>query len=215
MLTPGHSSIRFRHLVTAWLLACAGLLSACSDSTPGLPRLAENAVILAFGDSITHGNGAKENQSYPAVLSQLIGRRVINAGNPGEVSAQGRERLPALLDRHHPDLLLLCHGGNDFLRRINMDITRSNIEAMIEAAAQRNIPVILIGVPKLGLIFLESAEFYSEIADKYELVYEGEILPDVESDSTLKSDQIHPNAAGYQRIAETIYRLMSESGALP
>ena len=196
-------------------MACAGLLSACSDSTPRLPRLAENAVILAFGDSITHGNGANENQSYPAVLSQLIGRRVINAGNPGEVSALGRERLPALLDRHHPDLLLLCHGGNDFLRRINVDITRSNIETMIEAAAQRNIPVILIGVPKLGLIFLESAEFYSEIADKHELVYEGEILPDVESDSTLKSDQIHPNAAGYQRIAETIYRLMSESGALP
>lgn len=210
--------IRFGHVINtrpAWLLAAILLLCACTDSTPRLPQLAENAVILAFGDSITHGNGANENQSYPAVLSQLTGHPVIDAGIPGEVSAQGRERLPALLDRHRPDLLLLCHGGNDFLRRINVDITRSNIEAMIEAAAQRNIPVILIGVPKLGLIFLESAEFYSEIADKYNLVYEGEILPEVESDTALKSDQIHPNAAGYQRIAEAIYRLMNESGALP
>jgi len=215
LLTPGHRSIRFRYLVTAWLLACTGLLSACTDSTPPLPRLAENAVILTFGDSITHGNGAQENQSYPAVLSQLSGHPVINAGVPGEVSAQGRERLPALLDRQRPDLLILCHGGNDFLRRINVDITRSNIEAMIEAAAQRNIPVILIGVPNPGLFFLESAEFYSEIADKYQLVYEGDILADVESDTALKSDQIHPNAAGYQRIAEAIYRLMTESGALP
>ena len=210
--------IRFGHIIITrpvWLLAGMVLLSACTDTTPRLPQLTENAVILAFGDSITHGNGAKENQSYPAVLSQLTGHPVINAGIPGEVSAQGRKRLPALLDRQRPDLLLLCHGGNDFLRRINGDITRSNIEAMVEAAAQRNIPVLLIGVPKLGLFFLESAELYSEIADKYELVYEGEILPDVESDTALKSDQIHPNAAGYQRIAEAIYRLMTDSGALP
>ena len=197
------------------LLACSLLLSACSDSTPRLPQLAENTVILAFGDSLTYGTGANENQSYPAVLSKLTGRTVINAGIPGEVSAQGRERLPALLDRHRPELLLLCHGGNDLLRRINAAITRSNIESMIEAATQRNIPVLLIGVPKPGLMFLDTAEIYSEIAEKYKLVYEGDILPDVESDSALKSDQIHPNADGYQRIAAAIYRLMTNSGALP
>ena len=201
--------------ISAWLLACIALLSGCTDSTPRLPRLAESAVILAFGDSLTYGTGAKENQSYPAVLSRLTGRTVINAGIPGEVSAQGRERLPALLERHRPELLLLCHGGNDLLRRINRDITRSNIEAMIEAAAQRNIPVILIGVPKPGLFFLESAGIYSEIADKYKLVYDGELLPDVESDTALKSDQIHPNAAGYERIADAINHLMTRSGALP
>ena len=207
--------IRLRPGITVSLLACSLLLSACSDSTPRLPQLAENTVILAFGDSLTYGTGANENQSYPAVLSKLTGRTVINAGIPGEVSAQGRERLPALLDRHRPELLLLCHGGNDLLRRINSAITRSNIESMIEAATQRNIPVLLIGVPKPGLMFLDTAEIYSEIAEKYKLVYEGDILPDVESDSALKSDQIHPNADGYQRIAAAIYRLMTNSGALP
>ena len=208
MMRPGHG------IITS-LLVCSLLLSACSDSTPRLPLLAENTVILAFGDSLTYGTGAHENQSYPAVLSKLTGRTVINAGIPGEVSAQGRERLPALLDRYRPDLLLLCHGGNDLLRRINSAVTRSNIESMIEAATQRNIPVLLIGVPKPGLMFLDAAEIYSEIAEKYKLVYEGDILPDVESDSALKSDQIHPNADGYQRIAAAIYRLMTNSGALP
>ncbi len=164
--------------------------------------------MLAFGDSLTYGTGASENQSYPAVLSQLTGRTVINAGIPGEVSAQGLERLPALLDRYRPQLLLLCHGGNDLLRRINTSITRSNIEAMIETARQRNIPVLLIGVPKPGLMFLDTADIYNEIAEKYKLVYEDEILPDVESDNALKSDQIHPNAEGYQRIAAAIYRLL-------
>ena len=208
MMRPGYGII-------ASLLVCSLLLSACSDSTPRLPLLAENTVILAFGDSLTYGTGANKNQSYPAVLSKLTGRTVINAGIPGEVSAQGRERLPALLDRHRPELLLLCHGGNDLLRRINSAVTRSNIESMIRAATQRNIPVLLIGVPKPGLMFLDAAEFYSEIAEKYKLAYEGEILPDVESDSALKSDQIHPNADGYQRIAEAIYHLMTKSGALP
>ena len=208
MIRPGHGII-------ALLLTCSLLLSACGDSTPRLPLLAENTVILAFGDSLTYGTGADKNQSYPAVLSKLTGRTVINAGIPGEVSAQGRERLPALLDRYRPDLLLLCHGGNDLLRRINSAVTRSNIESMIEAATQRNIPVLLIGVPKPGLIFLDAADIYSEIAGKYKLVYEGDILPDVESDSALKSDQIHPNADGYQRIAAAIYRLMTKSGALP
>ena len=208
MMRPGHG------IITS-LLVCSLLLSACSDSTPRLPLLAENTVILAFGDSLTYGTGAHVNQSYPAVLSKLTGRTVINAGIPGEVSAQGRERLPALLDRHRPELLLLCHGGNDLLRRINSAVTRSNIESMIEAATQRNIPVLLIGVPKPGLMFLDAAEIYSEIAEKYKLVYEGDILPDVESDSALKSDQIHPNADGYQRIAAAIYQLMTKSGALP
>jgi len=207
--------IRPGSVITALLLACSVALYACSNDTPRLPLLAENTVILAFGDSLTYGSGANENQSYPAVLSKLTGRNVINAGIPGEVSAQGLERLPALLDRYRPELLLLCHGGNDLLRRISSTITRANIESMIDAALQRNIPVLLIGVPKPGLIFLDSAEIYSEIAEKYNLVYEGEVLPDVESDSDLKSDQIHPNADGYQRIAAAIYRLMTESGALP
>ena len=207
--------IRPGSVITALLLACSVALYACSNDTPRLPLLAENTVILAFGDSLTYGSGAKENQSYPAVLSKLTGRNVINAGIPGEVSAQGLERLPALLDRYRPELLLLCHGGNDLLRRISSTITRANIESMIDAALQRNIPVLLIGVPKPGLIFLDSAKIYSEIAEKYNLVYEGEVLPDVESDSDLKSDQIHPNADGYQRIAAAIYHLMTESGALP
>jgi len=210
--------LRARQLSTAssgLLLACLALLSGCTDSTPRLPPLQENTVILAFGDSLTFGTGAGDNQSYPAVLSQLTGRTVINAGIPGEVSAQGRERLPTLLDRYRPDLLLLCHGGNDLLRRINTAITRGNIEAMIEAATQRSIPVVLIGVPKPGLLFLDTADLYGEIAGKYQLVYEDEILPDVISDSALKSDQIHPNAEGYRRIAAAIYHLMTKSGALP
>lgn len=209
---PGTTPSTMHRLV--YLLAISLLLSACTENTSRLPLLDSNSTILAFGDSLTRGIGAAEEQSYPAVLSRLSGRTVVNAGISGEVSAQGLQRLPALLDRLRPDLLLLCHGGNDMLRRFSTDITRNNIEAMISLAAERGIPVLLIGVPKPGLMFLRPATFYAEIAEHYDLVYEGDIIAEVEFDNSLKSDRIHPNADGYTHIATALYHLLQQSGAL-
>jgi acyl-CoA thioesterase-1 len=197
-----------------WLLVFVALLTACSDNKPQLPPLSPDAVILAFGDSLTFGSGTDKTKSYPAVLAQLTGHTVINAGIPGEVTTAGLQRLPALLDQHKPELLILCHGGNDLLRKLNSAATRSNIEAMINAAAQHNIPVLLIGVPQPALMFMESAVIYDELAAQYKLAYQGEILPAVEADNSLKSDRIHPNADGYKRMASAIYQLMQETGAL-
>jgi acyl-CoA thioesterase-1 len=196
------------------LLLLATWLGACSDNKPRLPLLSADAVILAFGDSLTFGTGADNEQSYPAVLAQLTGLTVINAGIPGEVTAQGVRRLPALLDRYKPQLLLLCHGGNDLLRKTGTTMARANIEKMIAAADQRDIPTLLIGVPQPALLFLEAAPLYTEIAEQYGLVYEGEILPEVAADNTLKSDRIHPNAEGYRRMADAISQLLRQSGAL-
>lgn len=199
--------------IAALLLLAIGL-GACSDSKPQLPLLSADAVILAFGDSLTFGSGANSEHSYPAELARLTGLTVINAGIPGEVTAQGVRRLPALLDRYKPQLLLLCHGGNDLLRKIGTAMTRDNIEKMISEADQRNIPTLLIGVPQPALMFLEAAPIYNEIAEQHGLVYEGEILPEVEADNKLKSDRIHPNAAGYRRMADAISQLLRQSGAL-
>ena len=195
------------------LLLASMLFGGCSDPLPEI-RLPDDAVLLAFGDSITYGTGAEKQQSYPAILSHLSGHRVINAGIPGEVTAAGRQRLPALLDRHKPGLLILCHGGNDLLRRLNPADTQDNLEAMIDSAAQRNIPVLLIGVPAFAILFLEASEMYNELAEKYALLYEGKVLARVESDPELKSDRIHPNAEGYRQIALSVFQLLQDSGAL-
>lgn len=189
------------------------ILSACSDKQPGLPVLSANAVILAYGDSITAGSGAPPAQNYPSLLAEKLQRTVINAGMPGEISADGLKRLPALLDKHQPTLLLLCHGGNDMIRKLGKNELAENLRAMIDEAISRDISVVLIGVPKPG-IFLESLDIYDQIADEYNLPVEREIVPKVLADSALKSDLIHPNARGYAMMADSIYLLLQKSGAI-
>ena len=188
------------------------LLTACGEGKK-YNVLRPNDVVLAFGNSLTHGTGAKENESYPAQLQELIRRKVVNAGIPGEISEEGRKRLPGVLDEHEPDLLILCHGGNDMLRKLDREQTIANLKAMIAEAQSRKIPVVLVSVPQLGLL-LDSAPFYKEIADEMKVPVENDIISDVLSDRSLKSDRIHPNAAGYTKMAKSIADLMKKAGAL-
>ena len=191
-----------------------GLLLLCScQKTEKLPPLTGDAVILAFGDSLTFGTGASRDESYPAVLANLTGRTVINAGVPGEVSEEGRARLPAVLDESRPALLLLCHGGNDFLRRLDQAQVKENLSAMVQSARERGIAVVLIAVPTLGF-GLQVPPLYAELASEAGIPLEEDILADILSDSALKSDPIHPNAAGYKELAVALERLLRRSSAL-
>ncbi len=201
-------NVCLRKVFVALLLA----LTACS-APPSLPRLASDAVILAFGDSLTYGTGADGAQSYPAVLAGLTARRVVNGGVPGEVSGEGLARLPGLLDEHRPQLLILTHGGNDLLRRGSPDDLARNLRAMVEAARTRGIAVVLVGVPAPGLL-LDVPELYPRLAKEYKLPYDGETLRAIEGDRALKSDPIHPNADGYRRLAQRLYDTLRAAGAL-
>ncbi len=194
------------------LLLTALLLSACSKS-PQVPALVANDVILAFGDSLTFGTGASPAESYPAQLQSLIGRKVVNAGVPGEVSADGLQRLPATLDEALPKLLILCHGGNDFLRKLNEAEAAANVRAMIKLAKDRNIGVILIATPKPGFS-LSPPDFYAAIAKEFSIPFNDNAIGTVLRDNALKSDLVHPNDKGYTQIAETLAKLLKRSGAI-
>lgn len=198
----------FRALLAALLLAAPG----CSQQAK-LSPLAADAVVLAFGDSLTFGTGANEQESYPAQLARLIGRRVVREGVPGEVSSAGLARLPSALDEHQPKLLLLCHGGNDFLQRQSKQAAAENVRAMIRLAKSRGIQVLLIGTPEPGFT-VTPPDFYGEIAKEFRIPYEGDVLTKILRDSSLKSDQVHPNAQGYRLMAERVAELLRKSGAI-
>ncbi len=185
------------------------LFTGC-DSGPQIAPLGQDTVVLAFGDSLTHGTGAAEGQSYPDVLAKLLDKPVINVGIPGEVSAAGLKRLPGMLDKHEPTLVILCHGGNDFLRRLKQEKTISNLKAMITMIRARGADVILVGVPKLGF-GLDVPKFYASIADEQKIPFEGEILLDLLGDNSMKSDSIHPNATGYRLMAEAIHEVINQA----
>jgi acyl-CoA thioesterase-1 len=188
------------------------VIAACGARTR-LEPLPREAVVLAFGDSLTYGTGAAEAQSYPAQLESLIGRRVVRAGVPGEVTAQALERLPGALDEYAPRLLLLCIGGNDFLRRLPNAQAERNVRAMIELARRRGVDVLLIGTPQPGLLPSPPA-FYAALAKELRVPYEGGVITEVLRDARLKSDPIHPNAAGYRVIAERVAAALKKNGAL-
>ena len=189
------------------------VVSGCGERHPSLPRLDPTDVVLAFGDSLTYGTGARPGESYPEVLSEMIGRTVVSAGVPGERTGEGVERLDDVLDLHQPRIMLLCLGGNDMLRKVDASETENNLRQMIEAATARGIGVVLIGVPKPALLG-GTAQFYERIADDYALPYEGEVLNEILRDSTYKSDPVHPNARGYRLLATALAEVLRRSGAI-
>jgi len=194
------------------LVLVVALAAGCGDK-PKLSRLPGDAVVLAFGDSLTFGTGAAESESYPAQLEKLIGRRVVRAGVPGEVTAQALARLPSALDEHSPRLLLLCIGGNDFLRRLGNSQAEANVREMVKLARSRGVEVLLIGTPEPG-ITVTPPPFYAGIAKQFTLPYEEAAIGDVLRDSALKSDPIHPNAQGYGVIAGRLAERLRKSGAI-
>lgn len=188
------------------------LITACGTES-SLKPLVMDKPILAFGDSLTYGYGAKPNQSYPAHLSKLLNLEVINEGISGEVSKDGLRRLADLLDEYQPQLLILCHGANDMLKKQNLDNMERNLSNMIEMAQQRDIQVVMMSVPEASL-FLPDIAQYQSLAEKYNIPLENDIIKEVVKQAALRSDAIHPNAAGYSLIAEALYALLEENGAL-
>ena len=191
-------------------ILCFLAFSISCGRHPGIKQLSESSVVVAFGNSLTYGIGTENAQSYPAVLSDMLRCRVVNAGVPGEDTSSALDRLPTILQKEKVDLVIICHGGNDMLRRQNKNTTKQNLDALITTARNAGADVILIGVPKPGL-FLNVPSFYKKLAKEHGIPLDSDIIADVLSNPSLKSDHVHPNAAGYYEIAQAIADLIKKS----
>ncbi|MCO7227250.1 GDSL-type esterase/lipase family protein [Pleionea sp. CnH1-48] len=191
-------------------LLCLLLTSCGSDKS--LAPLNHNDVILAFGDSLTAGTGASQGNDYPSQLAQLTGFEVINAGIPGDQTQDGLRRIDEALTRHQPALVILCLGGNDFLRKKNKEAVQQNLITLIEKIQQSNAQVLLVAVPEPAL-FLSDSDLFNEVAEQMNVPLLDDLLTDLLSDSELKSDTIHLNNQGYQLFAAGIQEKLQQLGA--
>ena len=195
------------------LLLAALIVSACGQTPQDIRPLATDAVVMAYGDSLTFGTGAAPTDAYPAALAHKINRAVVNAGMPGETSGAGLARLVSALNTHAPDLVVLCHGGNDILRGRSTRELANNLSAMVELIRQHDADVVMLGVPSRSLT-MRSAPAYAEVSEDLRVPLNATIVGSILRQPSLKSDQVHFNAPGYERLAEGVAELIRDSGGL-
>jgi lysophospholipase L1-like esterase len=202
-----------RRLLAA--LACAPL-AACGKR-PRHAAVPAGSTVLALGDSLTFGTGAPAEAAYPLRLAATTGWNIVNAGVPGDTSARARARLPPLLAEHRPKLVLLSIGGNDLLRQVPEAETRAQIAAMLGEIRAAGSQAVLISVPRPAVMAallrsLDDHPLYEALAAEHGVPLFAGGWSKVLSDPTLKADQIHANAAGYERFARDLHGFLRESG---
>lgn len=205
---------------TFWIIVMTGFLAfinACSK-TPQHSALPSGTSVLAFGDSVTFGTGAAPHESYPTRLTARSGWKIHNAGIPGDTADYARARIAEAMEESQPKLVIIEIGGNDFLRQRAEAAVKEDIRAMIRAVRQYGATPVLVAVPRLStlppLAKLGDSPIYAELATEEKVLLVENVFSDILSDNRLKTDPIHPNGRGYQKLADGIAAALVKSGLL-
>lgn len=200
-----------KSLIIVWVSI---LLAACGSERQ-YTALPANANVVILGDSLTYGSGAGKGEDYASILTGNTAWNVVNAGVPGNTSANGLDRLPDLLAVHDAgeqkiDLLIIELGGNDFLKKVPTVETVSNLKVILKQAKAKGIQTILLAIPEfspVGAAFgnLSDHPLYATLAKETDTPLVEDVFSEVLAKNSLKADPIHPNADGY-RIVESKLR---------
>ena len=193
-----------RRLLAALVLAA--LLAA--------PAGAQERVIVAFGDSLTAGQGVPAQQAYPALLAARLRAegypyRVVNAGVSGDTTAGGLRRVDRAL-RLGPEVVILELGINDALRGQDLETVRSNLHQLVERFQSAGVRVLIAGMrlpPNYGAGYGATFQrLYEEVARKRGAALMPFFLDGVAGDPRLNQpDGVHPTADGYRVIADRLW----------
>ena len=174
--------------------------------------------MLILGDSLSAGYGMDSDQSWVYLLElRLIDTghtyRILNSSISGDTTQGGLARLPRLLDRYQPRIVIIELGGNDGLRGINPDITRTNMTVMIQSSQQSGAKVLLAGIklpPNYGADYIEQFEsMYADLAREYETLLVPFFMDGVVfKPGLLQADGIHPNEKGQPVLLENVWRIL-------
>lgn len=176
--------------------------------------------VTALGDSLIQGYGLAQDEGFVPVLERWLRDRghdvnVINAGVSGDTTAGGRARIDWTL-ADNPDAMIVTLGGNDLLRGIDPASSRTNLAAILEAAARAGVPVLVSGLPapgNYGPEFKHDFEaMYPDLAEEHDALFYPDFLGPVSEKALsgmsladlMQDDRIHPNAEGVRQIVEAI-----------
>lgn len=178
----------------------------------------DGAVVLVFGDSLSAAYRMNEEQGWVALLQaqideQALPHRIVNGSVSGETTAGGLARLPAMLDAHNPDIVVLELGGNDGLRGLPVPSIQQNLERMIELARDSGAEVLLVGMqipPNYGPRYTEPFHAqYQDLADTYQLTLIPFLLDGIAEDAALMQDDgVHPTAEAQPLIVDIVWPVL-------
>ncbi len=164
-------------------------------------------LVVALGDSITHGYGLAGSESYPAQLGAQTGRPVINSGADGERSSGGLGRVNSVLNQHKPGFLLILYGSNDLIFGADLNGIVGNLRGIIQAAkANQTIPIIATVPPAFpyhdfiaqGVVDLNPL---IQAMAAEEGVAVANVFNALNNPALFQSDGLHPTAEGAGKIA--------------
>jgi len=197
------SPYRFVIWLSLWLIAPLCLAEA--------PRL------LVLGDSLSAAYGIEVQQGWVSLLEQRVAakypHRVINASVSGETTGGGLARLPALLEQHKPELVLVELGGNDGLRGYPLSVMKQQLAKIITTSREAGAHVVLVGMqipPNYGPRYTNRfRDTYTELAEEYDLPLVAFLLADVAlKPELMQKDGIHPNAQAQEKILDNVWPVL-------
>ena len=171
--------------------------------------------IVILGDSLSAAYGMEMSQSWPSLLQQRLiengyAHRVFNSSIAGDTTQGGATRLPRLLDKNQPKVVILELGGNDGLRGLPIEVTGKNLSSMIEQSQSAGASVILSEMripPNYGRTYTEKFNtLYTTLANQYEVSLLPFLLDDIALEPGLMmADGIHPTAEAQPLILEKVW----------
>ena len=171
--------------------------------------------IVVLGDSLSAGYGVQIESSWPSLLEKSITNnglnfQVVNAGISGDTTSGGLYRLPKLLSKHEPKIVILELGGNDGLRGMSLKkVVRKNLRAMIEMVQAFDGIAVLVGVelpPNYGEMYTSGfKKIFVDLASEYNLVLINGSIKDMTERALMQSDGIHPNQNGHKLIEQQVW----------
>jgi acyl-CoA thioesterase I len=161
--------------------------------------------IVALGDSLVYGSGSS-NGGFVSILSDDIDEVIINMGVPGDTTADGLLRINEVLEMN-PKVVLVLLGGNDFLKKLPQEETFKNLRVIIERIQERGAIVLLLGI-RGGILGDNFDKDFERLAEDTGSAFVPDVLDGLIGDAKYMADQIHPNDAGYRRIAERIFPIL-------